>query len=98
MGKREYAEYQASVAAFFADGLCNLSAKSDDNGTCEPYLSWRPCVCCGRSQGGDRYDCDGFNGRTREVEEYEGVCSDCVYYAEYGQLDDTTMASLTDGE
>ncbi len=91
MTKQEYAAYQATVAEFFSHGLNNLSAKSDDNGTMEPFFSWHPCQCCGDPLGGDRYECDGYNGRTKEVEKYEYICTDCMYYAEYGQLDDTTM-------
>lgn len=94
MNKQEYAEYQERVAEFFSHGLTNLSAKSDDNGTCEPFFSWSPCDCCGSPLGGDRYECDGYNEKTKEVEEYDSVCPDCVYYAEYGQLDDTTMMEI----
>jgi hypothetical protein len=88
------AEYQARVAEFFSHGLNNLSAKSDENGTCEPFFSWRHCQCCGTHLAGDRYECDGYNGVTDEVEEYDCICGDCVYYAEYGQLDDMTMLEI----
>ena len=94
MNKQEYADYEESVKEFFSHGLQNLSTKSDDNGTTEPYFSWSPCSVCNRSEGGDRYDCDGFNAQTDEVEEHDCVCQDCVYYAEYGRLDDTTMDEI----
>lgn len=94
MTRKEYAAYEAAVAEFFSHGLHNLSAKSDENGACEPYFSWSPCSVCGQHLGGDRYDCDGYNGETGEVEEHDCVCGDCVYYAEYGRLDDMTMDSL----
>lgn len=91
MNKQEYAEYEARVAEFFSHGLANLSTKSDCH---EPFFSWHPCQCCGTHLGGNRYECDGYNEKTKEVEEYDNICEDCVYYAEYGQLDDTTMANL----
>lgn len=93
MTKKEYQQYRTRVAEFFSHGLNNLSAKSDE-GTIEPYFSWRPCQCCGTSEGGNRYECDGYNGTTGEVEEYDCVCGDCVYFAEYGRLDDTTMIEI----
>ncbi len=88
MTKQEYADYEATVAEFFSHGLNNLSSRG------ESFFSWRPCQCCGTHLGGDRYECDGYNGQTEEVEEYDCVCSDCVYYAEYGQLDDQTMLDI----
>lgn len=102
MTAEEYREYEERVAQFWSDheGLQNLSTCiSGENGedhdqTIEPYFSWRACCVCKRSQGGDRYDCNGYNAETEEVEEFFGVCSDCVYYAEYGQLDDMTMLAV----
>lgn len=95
MTKREYASYERRVAAFFANGLQNLSVKTDEERQecSEPYFSWQRCDCCGSSLGGDRYDCDGWNATTEEIEEHS-VCPDCVYYAEYGRLDDATMDEI----
>jgi hypothetical protein len=81
MNKKEYADYEANVAEFFSHGLRNLSSKS------ESFFSWSPCDCCG-GLAGNRYECDGYNEKTKEVEEYSCICEDCVYYAEYGRLDD----------
>jgi hypothetical protein len=61
----------------------------------EPSFSWRPCDCCHRPLGGNREFATGYNPTTKEVQEYE-VCTDCAYYAEYGQLDDTTMMEIED--
>ncbi len=90
MTKQEYKAYQETVAEFFSHGLNNLSPVSDDNGNWEEFFSWSPCDCCGSPLGGNRYSCNGYNGKTGEIEEYT-VCTDCVYYAEYGRLDDSTM-------
>jgi hypothetical protein len=59
----------------------------------EPFFSWRPCECCRRPLGGDRQHATGWNPTTREIQEYD-ICVDCLYYAEYGRLDDTTMLEL----
>jgi hypothetical protein len=88
MTKQEYADYEAAVAEFFSHGLCNLSSEG------EPFFSWSSCQCCGTRLGGDRYECNGYNEQTKEVEEYNRICSDCVYYAEYGRLDDSTMMDM----
>jgi hypothetical protein len=94
MTSEEYKAYQKKVAAFFKDeNIENLSADSDGDGTKPPYFSNISCDCCGSASGGDRYDCTGYNRKENEVQEYE-VCPDCLYYAEYGQLDDMTMMSI----
>lgn len=95
MTKQEYADYEATVAEFFSHGLNNLSTKESCH---EPFFSWSPCQCCGTHLGGDRYECDGYNGQTKEVEEYNCICQDCVYYAEYGCLDDQTMLDIEASE
>jgi hypothetical protein len=86
--KQEYADYEASVKDFFdREGIQNLSGKG------ETYFSWRSCECCGTTLGGDREDANGYNPTTKEVQEYS-VCTDCIYYAEYGRLDDMTMLEV----
>jgi hypothetical protein len=60
----------------------------------EAYFSWNPCDCCGRPEGGDRMDANGYNPTTQEIEEFV-ICTDCEYYAEYGRLDDTTMDEIS---
>ena len=95
MTKREYADYVASVEAFYdREGLNCLTTISQEEGLTEPFFSWRRCDCCGRSQGGDRYDCNGYNPTTKEVQDGYSVCPDCVYFTEYGRLDDQTMDSI----
>ena len=92
MNKTEYKQYENKVADFFnKEGINNLTGTSDENGNVEPYFSWHRCDCCGSSLGGDRYDCNGYNPTTKETQSEYTVCSDCVYYAEYGRLDDMTM-------
>ncbi len=59
----------------------------------EPFFSWTPCDCCQRPLGGNREHATGYNPTTKEIQEYT-VCEDCVYYAEYGRLDDTTMMEV----
>lgn len=90
MTRADYAEYQRAVADFFErEGIANLSSTSS-----ESYFSWRPCQCCGTGLGGDREDANGYNPITKQVQSYEFICTDCIYFAEYGQLDDTTMLEI----
>lgn len=49
----------------------------------EPFFSWAPCDCCGTTLGGDREYATAYNPTTGKIQEYT-VCSDCIYYAEYG--------------
>jgi len=92
MTREEYTSYEKRVAAFFErEGITNLSTDYEKNG--EAYFSWRPCDCCGTPLGGNRKHATGYNPTTKEIYEYE-VCQDCIYYAEYGQLDDMTMLGI----
>ena len=94
MNKTEYNQYEKAVQEFFeSEGITNLTQISDSDGYCEPSFSSWPCDCCGTTLGGDRYNADGYNPKTKEVAEYE-VCPDCIYYSEYGQLDDDTMLDI----
>jgi len=70
----------------------------DDNGDYanEPYFSWSPCDCCGTTLGGHREDCIAYNPNTKEIQGDYRICEDCIYYNEYGQLDDMTMLEMED--
>tara|TARA_Y100000310_G_scaffold270691_1_gene284680 strand:+ start:1483 stop:1776 length:294 start_codon:yes stop_codon:yes gene_type:complete len=94
MNKNEYHNYKQSVDNFFKkEGINNLSQITDDDGYCEPYFSSIYCECCNRPLGGDRFDCNGYNSEHNKIYEYS-VCTDCIYYAEYGYLDDVTMDEI----
>lgn len=105
MDQKEYTEYERAVSKFFErEGVSNLSAevgKDVDHGCvicgeivgCDPYFSWRTCECCNSRLGGNRYHATGYNPKTKEAYCYE-VCQDCIYYAEYGRLDDMAMIEV----
>jgi hypothetical protein len=96
MTAKEYAAYEQAVADFFSrEGVNGLTADASD-GAHEPYFSWQPCDCCGTNLGGGREDCSGYNPTTKEVQTGYSVCEDCLYYVEYGQLDDMTMMDMED--
>lgn len=97
MNADQYNAYKATVESFFErEGIQNLfsDAEQYEEGCIEPHFSWVPCEVCRRRYGGDRYYCSGYNPTTREVQTYDNVCTDCYYYAEYGQLDDETMLQI----
>lgn len=97
MNKQEYKEYQEAVAEFFErEGINCLSYDTDEypDGCVEPHFSWSACDCCGSILGGDREICSGYNPTTGEIQKGYSVCSDCVYYVEYGRLDDMTMLEI----
>ena len=100
MTRAEYEAYQAAVEAFFErEGLSTLSTGSiehDYNEDGDPFFSWYRCDCCDRPRGGERETCIGYNPTTKEVQGDYALCLDCVYYNEYGQLDDMTMLELTE--
>jgi len=106
MTKQEYTEYEFAVANFMAregikylatgylvcpicglefEGYCSCGAVAID----ESFFSWQPCECCGTTLGGSREHATALN-LVGKICEYT-ICTDCAYYAEYGELDDTTM-------
>lgn len=106
MNKKEYQEYQTTVSKFLQlEGIVNLTAEIGEDPDhecvicgelvgCDPYFSHSPCDCCG-GIAGNRYHATGYNPDTKEAYCYE-VCEDCIYYNEYGQLDDTQMMEIED--
>lgn len=58
--------------------------QGEDTRQIEPYFSWSPCEICGSTLGGDREACHGiYNGSMIHIV----ACADCVYFAEYGTLE-----------
>lgn len=61
----------------------------------EPCFSHFDCDCCGSGLAGNRYPAHGllsFSGSGRESRMIHlNVCEDCLYYLNYGKLDDLTM-------
>lgn len=106
MTKEEYVEYVNSVNDFFKrEGIINLSPEAGDHadhdcvicgetvGYGEGYFSSQPCECCGSYLGGTRYHATGYCPEINQGLCFE-VCPDCIYFAEYGQLDDMTMLDM----
>ncbi len=50
------------------------------------------CEACGSTLGGARYAAHGRN-EASEIIHFD-VCADCLYFLNYGQLDDTTMMEM----
>ena len=96
MNRKEYMEYQGRVETNL-DGLdCVSTGISPDCQDCpetdEPFFAWRPCDSCDSSLGGDRYCAHGRN-KDGQVIHFD-ICADCMYYFNYGQLDDQSMMDI----
>ena len=91
MTRADYENYVSAVSAFMErEGLANLSSTDG-----ETFISSRPCECCGDPLQGEREECNGYNPTAKQIQTYT-VCTDCVYFAEYGQLPDAIMAAIED--
>lgn len=96
--KQDYEEYQKTIAMFIErEELSFLSTGTNDgeHGDIDPWFSWRPCPCCKSPLGGMREYLWAWSGAKEGYTpgirvEFE-ICQDCVYYLEYGKLDDSTM-------
>ena len=103
--KQDYAEYQKSVADFIAreklsfmsTGTSFLDKESvgEEDGNNDSWFSWHPCECCGSHLGGMREYLFAWSGEEpNQTRVHFEICEDCVYYIEYGRLDDTTMERI----
>ena len=97
---QDYKEYCQSVDEFFkSEGIDCLSFDTEEygeDGDIEPHFSWSPCDCCGGTLGGNREIMAGYNPTTKEIQRGYSVCEDCVYFVEYGTLDDMTMMRISE--
>ena len=108
MTKEEYQEYEKAVSEntegfrYWSSGYCPGCPECEDSyGTIddrEDYpdidssFSWKPCEICGSHLGGNRYPCHAIDDNDDIV--HFSACPDCMYYLEYGRLDDLTMAEI----
>lgn len=100
----DYEQYEAAVAKFFHDeglihastGTADLAAGEDSESGGEPWFSWKPCECCKSHLGGNREYLYGFDSNN-EFKQFQ-ICEDCVYYINYGMLDDQTMMRVDESK
>lgn len=72
----------------------------------EPWFSWHPCEICGSTLGGNRESWHAWIPATNipgDVHEHGKIvhgtcCEDCVYYLNYGCLDDMSMMEIEESE
>lgn len=99
--KADYEKYTKDVARFIesagidflstgCSALDHTATGHENREHSEPWFSWRPCDCCKSTLGGMREYLFGCLKGTSEQVHFE-ICEDCVYYIEYGKLDDATM-------
>ena len=95
----EFKRYQANVERnlshldYVSTGACPGCEDCDDNpGAESPSFSWRRCEACGSSPGGDRHPAHGVDANGDIV--HLRVCVDCLYFLNYGTLDDMTMLDM----
>lgn len=62
----------------------------------EPSFSWSACEACGSSLGGNRHPAHGImeDGAILHL----SICMDCLYFLNYGQLDDASMQEIEDSK
>lgn len=109
MNKTEYTEYEAayrrrleglervSIGACSGCEDCCSCYRYDDEAEQfktqpKPWFSKLSCEACGSTEAGDREVTHGVDADGEIV--HLDMCDDCVYYTEYGQLDDATMEGV----
>lgn len=104
MTPQQYKNFVTTFENFMKDeGFESLHAsQSFDEQNDEPFFSGMPCDCCQREgMAGNRYYAVGLE-KNENSEGYTGhnveICHDCLYFAEYGKLDDATMQEIEEQE
>lgn len=81
-------------------GLSESPTEAEYDAAQDGGFSWSGCDVCGSGLGGTRHPAHGFRkmpeGPDRMI--HLNVCSDCLHFIEYGQLDDTAMMDIERGE
>ena len=85
-----YCEYEKTVDNFNSREDCKIISFDTET---EPSFSWFPCDICGSRLGGDRYNVTIATHKNITYNDFRG-CSHCLYYNEYGKLDDITMMEI----
>lgn len=108
MTYKQYEKYQASVEHnlehldFVSTGACRGCKECGLDAVCteqeldaasDPYFSRSDCEACGSTLAGDRHPVHGKRIGDHSLA-HLSVCTDCVYYITYGQLDDETMMEI----
>ncbi len=97
MNATQYAQYEANVASFLQQNKvkpgCHGPLNQEPDPGFEPFFSWQPCECCRSPLGGNR---ETYSFATEpDFSTFEAdICTDCVYYLAYGQLDDMAMLEI----
>lgn len=62
----------------------------------EPGISSSPCDTCGCCLQGDRFPAHGIDKESKPEDAltHFDICVDCLYYVNYGRLDDLTMERI----
>lgn len=86
----DYNKFRRNFALFVsAFRLSHISTGSENT------FSWDSCDCCQDDGGGARYELHAHQDGNSEIVTFS-VCPDCLYYANYGRLDDVTMLRIED--
>ena len=100
----EYRQYQRAVAAFFeregpeSQYLSPKYSEEDADGNpvdpslWEPHFSHAPCEICTSSLGKDRHTYHWIHPTYGSIA--VAICTNCVYYLAYDQLDDQSMLDI----
>jgi len=107
MTTSDYTKFKASIErnlaglSFLSTGACKCCAECglgespSDHAielADEPSFSWHACDACGSTLGGDRHPAHGRTDGGKLL--HLSVCSDCLYFLNYGKLDDKTMMEM----
>lgn len=92
MNSKQYSRFTSAVSDFLTSNHVKPGCHGPADNDAEPFFSWHHCECCDSLLGGmrERYSFATESGGTFDAD----ICSDCVYFLAYGQLDDATMADI----
>jgi len=91
MTKHEYKQFEDAVRLFFErEGIQQLGSPINE----DPFFSSNCCECCRRNLAGSRWTVPAVIKNSDIDDLTYNICDDCLYYINYGVLDDTTMEEM----
>jgi len=94
MTRKGFYFWEQRVTAFLRKNNLDTFSREDEDS--EGEFSWRACECCGSRLGGTRYNVVGYDHKREEIVGPWSICTDCLFYNEYGHIGDGYMVGIGD--
>jgi len=93
MTRKGFYLWEQRIAAFLREN--NIDSFSPDEEGYEEFVV-ESCDCCGTPLAGARYSVRAYDHKAEDIAGPWSVCTDCLFYNEYGHIGDGHMRDIRD--